>query len=60
VQFDVRDALVLVADLHTLRGPAAEGDQVRAVHVATTGGKDGRTGLEHAEVRVAGGELNEG
>ena len=58
VQIDVRDALVLVADLRTLRGPAAEGAQVRAVHVATPGGKGRRDGLEDADVRVAGGELD--
>jgi ATP-dependent helicase/nuclease subunit A len=55
----VRDALVLVADLCILRGRGAEGDQVRAVDVATSGGKDGRDGPEHADVRVAGGELDE-
>ena len=58
VQRGVRDALVVVAGLRTLRGPAAEGAQVRAVDVATPGGKDRRDGLEDADVRVAGGELD--
>jgi hypothetical protein len=59
VQLDVRDALVLVAALRTLRGAAAEDAQVGAVHIATPGGKDRRGGLDHTDVRVAGDELDE-
>ncbi len=54
-QLDVRGALVLVADLRTLRIPAADRDQVRAVHVAIPGGRSFSAGSNDSMRASAGG-----
>lgn len=59
MELDVDHALVLVADQGILHGCAAEGNQVCAVHVATARWKNGRNGIEHTDVGVARGELDE-